>query len=146
MSREVVVQVSSRAVADAEFRELLHRDPLVAIADYELTPSERSDFVMSARVFTEGLHAIRLLARAAHDPSFDPSTSSLGSLMELSWAAGRTADSRADEPGWPDAEEKLRALSSAVTTELRRRRASPGAPTEDLDACLAAWEALEHCL
>jgi hypothetical protein len=44
VSAEQVRAVLDRAIDDATFRELLARDPATALADYDLTPEERSAF------------------------------------------------------------------------------------------------------
>lgn len=44
MSSEQVQVIIDRAIAEADFRELLARDPLAALAAYDLTPEERARF------------------------------------------------------------------------------------------------------
>lgn len=44
MSSEQVQAIVDRAMAEADFRELLARDPLAALAPYDLTPEERATF------------------------------------------------------------------------------------------------------
>lgn len=74
MSDHSVKQIISRAVLDAEFRQLLLSEPDQALSGYDLTEEEKSIFQNLSPEEFEGLSSNleSRISRAVHRPTRDP--------------------------------------------------------------------------
>jgi hypothetical protein len=95
MTQDQLQEILQRAAEDRSFAERLRAEPMVALAGYQLTPSQRDQIFLSIRragdLRIAGLVSNRVARSVESGESARFSTMSLAELYELAWAAGEGA-------------------------------------------------------